>query len=145
MSTSPVAAHSPRVALEGSIQNAAHSPRPAGTLILASIRPVRKLIGDFDLILDDVYHLSSTGSASRSAWFCFSSIDMVSVFDIIHVSAEHEKEKAGFTLLGRQKKRRNSEGISSRLEGIFVSCCCPHINSLTKESVVTQRCISGTR
>lgn len=67
MSTSPVAAHSPRVALEGSIQNAAHSPSPAGTLILASIRPVRKLIGDFDLILEDVYHLSSTGSASRSA------------------------------------------------------------------------------
>ena len=84
MSISPVAAHSPRVVLEGSIQKAAHRPSPVGNLILDSIRPVRKLMGDFDLILDDVYHLSSTSSASRSAWFMIHcSMSFVSVLDLM--------------------------------------------------------------
>lgn len=54
ISISPVAAQLPLDVLEGSIQNAAHSPKPAGTCILDSIRPVRKATGGIDLTLDDV-------------------------------------------------------------------------------------------
>lgn len=70
MSISPVAAHTPRDSLAGSIQKAPHKPRPRGSFILASILPVRNATGLTVRRRADVYVRLSTCTSSLRACSC---------------------------------------------------------------------------